>query len=145
MKTFSSGKLGKTVVIELDRGDKIIEKVCEALNVVGIENAVIVSAVGSIQKLVYHRPTDMGITASDEFVTVERPMEIGALTGSVFSGIPHFHIVAADLEEVFVGHLEYGSETMYLMEIIMTEVDNCELERRLTPENVKKLFIKSCS
>jgi len=142
MKSFSSSGLGRTVVIELERGEKIIEGICEALKAAGIENAIVGSAVGSIQKLVYHRPTDMSAAAVDEIVTVESPMEIGSLTGSVFSGVAHFHIVAADPKEVFVGHLEYGSETMYLMEVTMVEVNGCKLERRLTPENVKKLFVK---
>lgn len=142
MKSFTTGGLGRTIIIELDRGDKIIEGICDALKTFGIENAIVASAVGSVQKLVYHRPTDMGAAASDELVTVERPMEIGSLTGSVIGGVPHFHIVAADTNEVFLGHLEPGSETMYLLEVTMVEVAYCYLERRLTPENVKKLFEK---
>ncbi len=143
MKSFKSGGLGRTLIIELERGDKIIEGVCDALEAAGIENAIVGSAVGSIQKLNYHCPTDMGAAASDEFVTVERPMEIGSLIGSVFGGAVHFHIVASDTEKVYSGHLEYGSETMYLLEIIMVEVNDCNLERRSTPENVKKLFEKA--
>ncbi len=140
MKSFKSGGLGRTLIIELERGEDIIEGICDALKAAGIENAIVGSAVGSIQKLNYHRPTDMGAAASDEFVTVERPMEIGSLVGSVFGGVAHFHIVASDPDQVYSGHLEYGSETMYLLEIIMVEVDECNLERRSTPENVKKLF-----
>ena len=140
MKSFKSGELGKTLIIELERGEKIIEGICDALKEAGIENAIVGSAVGSIQKLNYHRPTDMGAAASDEFVTIERPMEIGSLIGSVFGGIPHFHVVTSDPDQVYSGHLELGSETMYLLEIVMVEVEGCKLERRLTPENVKKLF-----
>ncbi len=142
MKSFKSGGLGKTLIIELERGEKIIESICDALKTAGIENAIVGSVVGSIQKLNYHCPTDMGAAASDEFVTVERPMEIGSLIGSVFGGAAHFHIVASDPDHVYSGHLEYGSEAMYLLEIIMVEVDDCNLERRSTPENVKKLFEK---
>lgn len=143
MKSYNVGGLGKTIVIELDRGEKIVECICEALEAANIENAIVGSAVGSIQKLIYHRPTDMGAAASDEFITIERPMEIGSLTGSVFGGNAHFHFVASDPEQVYSGHLEPGSETMYLLEVTMVEVDGCNLERRLTPENVKKLFEKS--
>lgn len=142
MKSFKSGGLGKTLIIELERGEKIIEGICDALREAGIENAIVGSAVGSIQKLNYHRPTDMGAAASDEFVTIERPMEIGSLIGSVFGGVPHFHIVSSDPDQVYSGHLELGSETMYLLEIVMVEVRESNLERRLTPENVKKLFEK---
>lgn len=143
MKSFNVAGLGRTIVIELERGEKIVEGICDALKAANIENAIVGSAVGSIQKVIYHRPTDMGAAASDEFVTIERPMELGALTGSVFGGNAHFHFVAADPEQVYSGHLELGSETMYLLEVTMVEVDGCNLERRLTAENVKKLFIKA--
>lgn len=142
MKSFNVGGLGRTIVIELERGEKIIEGICDALKAANIENAIVGSAVGSIQKLIYHRPTDMGTAANDEFITVEQPMEIGALTGSVFGGNAHFHIVASDPEQIHSGHLELGSETMYLLEVTMVEIKDCNLERRLTPENVKKLFEK---
>lgn len=143
MKSFNVDGLGRTIVIELERGEKIVEGICDALKAANIENAIVGSAVGSIQKLIYHRPTDMGAAASDEFVTVERPMEIGSLTGSVFGGSAHFHFVASDPENVYSGHLEPGSETMYLLEVTMVEVKGCNLERRMTPEKVNKLFSKS--
>jgi len=143
MKVFDTKGLGRTIVIELERGEKIVETICEALKKAGVENAIVGSAVGSIQKLIYHRPTDMGAAANDEILCVEKPMEIGSLTGSVFGGKAHFHIVAADPENVYVGHLEEGSEAMYLLEVTMVEVDGCELERRMTPEKVTKLFPKN--
>ena len=142
MKQFESGNLGKTIVIELERGDKVIEGIEKELENAGVRNALVVSAVGSIQKLIYHRPTTLGASASDEYITVEAPMEIGSLTGSVFDGSGHFHIVASDTNNVYCGHLELGTEVLYLLEIVMVELDGCNLERKITPENVKKLFIK---
>jgi len=143
MKKFVSEGLGRTLIIELDRGEKIVEGICAALEEAGIRNAIVGSAVGSIQKIVYHRPTDMGAAAADEMVTVERPMEIGSLTGSVFDGVAHFHFVSSDPTTTYCGHLEPGSETMYLLEVTMVEVTGCNLERKMTPEKVKKLFEKA--
>lgn len=142
MKLFTSKGLGRTIIVELDRGEKIIEGICAALKKVGIENAIVGSAVGSIQKMHYHRPTDMSEAAIDEMICIEKPMEIGSLSGSVIDGVAHFHIVAADQTGIYCGHLENDSETMYLLEITMIELIDCHLERRLTPENVKKLFEK---
>lgn len=143
MKSFKTGGLGRTIVIELERGEGIIEGICGALEREGIENAIVGSAVGSIQKLNYHQPTDMGAAAADEFICVRQPMEIGSLTGSVFGGAAHFHVVASAHGKVYCGHMEPGSEAMYLLEITMTEITGCALERRSTPENVKKLFLKA--
>ena len=142
MKQFDPVQPGRTLIIELERGEPLIEGVCAELEKSGIKNAIIGSAVGSIQKLVYHFPTDMGQTANDKFLTVNAPMEIGSLTGSVIDGQAHFHIVAIGPEGVYRGHVEPGTEVMYLLEIVMIELSGCNLERRVTPEKVKKLFKK---
>jgi len=142
MKKFQSGPLGKTIIVELERGDLLIEGICNALEESGVKNALIVSAVGSIQRLKYHRPIDMGEMANDEFFDIEEPMEVGSLTGSVIDGVGHFHIVAASPNGIYNGHLEPGTEVMYLMEVILAEITECDLERHLTPENVRKLFKK---
>ena len=142
MKQFDPVQLGKTLVIELERGEPLIEGICKELDKAGIKNAIVGSAVGSIQKLVYHRPTDMGQAANDELLTVNAPMEVGSLIGSVIDGQAHFHIVAIAPDGVYGGHVESGTEVMYLLEIIMIELSGCNLERRLTPEKVKKLFKK---
>lgn len=143
MKIFEADKLGKTIIVELKRGDKIIESISEALKKNDIKDAVIASAVGSIQKLVFHRPTDLGAAASDEIVTVEKPMEVCSLTGSIFNGSPHFHVVASAPDGIYSGHMEPGSETLYLLEVTIVEITGCDLERRFTPEKVYKLFRKS--
>jgi predicted DNA-binding protein with PD1-like motif len=142
MKHFDPVQLGKAVIIELERGEPLIEGVCRELDKEGIKNAIVGSAVGSIQKLVYHRPTDMGQAANDEILTVNAPMEVGSLIGSVSDGQAHFHIVAMAPDAVYGGHMETGTEVMYLLELVMIELSNCGLERRVTPEKVKKLFKK---
>jgi predicted DNA-binding protein with PD1-like motif len=128
--------------VELSRGDKVIESIESALKEVGVKNAVVVSGIGSLQKLKYHRPLDLAETANDEYLCIEAPLEVGSLAGSVIDGVGHFHIVPADLKQVHSGHLELESEVLYLMEVILAELEGCNLERKLTPENVKKLFIK---
>ena len=142
MKEFEVGKLGKTMIIELERGELLIESICAFLEKKGVQNAVVVSAVGSLQKLVYHRPTDFGEAANDEILEIKQPMEICSLIGAVIGGQAHFHVHASGPEEHHGGHLELGTEVMYLLEIMLVEIEDCNLERKLTPENVKKLFIK---
>ena len=142
MKHFDPVALGKTIIIELERGEPLIEGICTELEKSGVRNAIVGSAVGSIQKLVYHRPTDMGAAANDELLTVNAPMEVGSLIGSVIDGQAHFHVVAMAPDAVYGGHMEPGTEVMYLFEVVMIELNNCNLERRVTPEKVKKLFRK---
>jgi predicted DNA-binding protein with PD1-like motif len=143
MKHFDPVKMGKAIIIELERGEQLIEGICKGLEECGIKSAIVGSAVGSVQKLVYHRPTDMGQSANDEVLTVNAPMEVGSLIGSVIDGQAHFHIVTNAPDGVYGGHVESGTEVMYLLEVVMIELADCDLERRVTPEKVKKLFKKN--
>lgn len=139
MKQFV-GNPGKTVLMELKRGDDLVGTIREQMASLGIRNAVLTSCVGSLQRLVVHMPTTLGAAAVDEFETVEGAMEVCSLIGSVIGGEPHLHIVAAGVERLIAGHVEPGTEVLYLMELWFSEFTGFELERRKTPENVKKIF-----
>lgn len=134
-KVFHGHKLGRVIVLNLKRGDLLLESICEHLEKEGVKNAVLVSIVGSLRKLVYHRPLNFNMSAEDEFITVEAPMEIGSVMGTVINGKPHFHIVAADLEKTHVGHLEKGTEVLYLAEIVLCEIEGLNIDRLLDENN----------
>lgn len=138
-KVFHGKNLGRVIVLNLKRGDKLIESITEHLEKEGVRNAVLVSIVGSLRKLVYHRPINFAMSAEDEFITVEAPMEIGSVMGTVINGKPHFHIVASDLEKTHVGHLEPGTEILYLAEIVLCEIDGINIDR-LLDENKTAYF-----
>lgn len=143
MKCFLNNyETGRTIIVELERGERVIESIRTILGELNIKNAVVESSVGSLQRLVYHRPTGFQESAVDEFIDIREPMEIGCLSGSIIDGEPHFHFVAAGPEQIYSGHLEEESEVLYLLEVILKEIKGLNLERRRTEENVKKLFEK---
>lgn len=142
MKEFVGKGYGKIIILELDRGELLIKSIVESLAQKGIKNAVILSSVGSLQKLVYHRPTDMSAAAVDEIVEIKEAIEIGSLTGSIIDGQAHLHFMASSPTANYGGHLEPGTEVLYLFEVIIAEIVGFNLERKLTPEKVKKLFPK---
>jgi predicted DNA-binding protein with PD1-like motif len=81
MKSFTLSGYGRVVVINLERGEKLLESIKARLADEGIKNAVITSAIGSLQKAVIHRVTGFEESPVDEFVTVEKPMELASLQG----------------------------------------------------------------
>ncbi|MEH7117048.1 PPC domain-containing DNA-binding protein [Neobacillus vireti] len=123
--------IGRVIVINLSRGDKLLEGIRDRLREEGIKNAVLFGAVGSMQKLVYHLPTSMGPTSEDKFLTIQGngPIELGSLSGNVINGDPHMHIVAQDKEGTYIGHLEEGTEVLFLAEIIMAEIKDLNIHR----------------
>jgi Predicted DNA-binding protein with PD1-like DNA-binding motif len=67
----------------------------------------------------------------DRFITVEGngPIELGSLSGNVIDGDPHLHIVAQDAKGTYVGHLEEGTEVLFLAEIILAEIKDPGIHR----------------
>lgn len=129
MRHFTGEGLGKVILINLQRGDMLLESIVDRLQRSGIKNAVILSAIGSLQKAVFHRVTGMEASPVDEFVTIEKPLELASLQGIVVDSHPHFHMVVSDLEQSYTGHLEEGTTVLYLVEISLAEIKGVELER----------------
>jgi len=138
-RVFHGSGLGRVIVLNLKRGDLLLESVRDLLAQQGVKNAVLLSIVGSLQKLVYHRPLSFADSPEDEFITVEKPMEIGMVSGMVINGHPHFHIVASDPEETHVGHLEEGTTVLYLAEILLCEIEGLNLQRKVDHNKVAYL------
>jgi len=120
---------GRLVVINLERGDLLLESIRAELDRLGIRDAVITSAIGSLSKVVLHRVTGFEPKPVDEFVTLEKPMELASLQGVVLDGHPHFHMVVSDLGQAYTGHLEEGTTVLYLVEISLLELKNAGLKR----------------
>jgi uncharacterized protein len=140
VRKYIADNIGKIVIIELERGEKIIETVEATLKELGIHNAYIASGIGSVQRLCYHKPTSLSAQSEDIFIDETGAFEFGGIAGTVINGVAHFHFTIADMNGVHAGHLEYGTEVLYLAEITLVEMPGFALERRLTDENVKKLF-----
>ncbi len=142
MKLYEGGKVGKVIILELERGDDVFEEVDRALKQSGIKDAYIASAVGSVAQLEYHRPTNMNAATEDEMLSVQGPFEFGGITGTVVDGAPHFHFSAGGVSGNYIGHLEKGTKVLYLLELVIVEVKGFNLERKMTDEKVNKLFAK---
>lgn len=129
--TFFGENFGRAIVINLGRGDLLLESIRDRMKEHGIKNAVLFGAVGSMQKLVYHLPTSMGPTSNDKFITIkgDGPIELGSLSGNVIDGEPHIHIVAQDKNGNYIGHLEEGTEVLFLAEIILAEIKGLNIHR----------------
>lgn len=142
MISFCKQGTGRLVVINLERGDLLLESIRDALDSYGIRDAVIVSAIGSLSKVVLHRVTGYEPEPVDEFITLEKPMELASLQGIVVDGHPHFHMVVSDLEQAYTGHLEEGTTTLYLVEISLLELTNVDLKRLPDENKIAKLRAK---
>ncbi|MBH1939491.1 DNA-binding protein [Mobilitalea sibirica] len=124
------------LILDLQRGDLLLEKITEEVNKAGIKDAVILCGIGALQKVVYHRVTSFSNVPEEEFVTIEKPLELGSLQGMFVDGQPHIHIVCSDENGTYAGHLEPGTTVLYLAEITVMELPDTNLARVKTANNI---------
>ena len=136
MRTFVGEGLGRIVVLNLQRDEKVLESIRGQLAELGIKNAIVMSAIGSLKKAVFHRVTGFEKSPVDEFVTLEKPIELASLQGIVVDGEPHFHMVISDLEKTYTGHLEEDTTVVYLSEITLAEINGLSLVRVKDDNNI---------
>jgi predicted DNA-binding protein with PD1-like motif len=142
MISFCKEGTGRLIVINLERGDLLLESIRDALGSYDVRDAVITSAIGSLSRVVLHRVTGLQPEPVDEFVTLENPMELASLQGIVVDGHPHFHMVVSDLEKTYTGHLEEGTTVLYLVEISLLELKDVNLRRIPDEHKIAKLRVR---
>jgi len=139
MAKFLGHSLGKMIILNLSRGDLLLETIEEELENIKIKDAIITSAIGSLQKVVLHRVRGFSSQPEDEWITLEKPMELASLQGIVIDGQPHFHMVVSDTEQTYTGHLEHGTTVLYLAEITLMEIIGLDLKRVKDANNIAVL------
>ena len=143
MQCFSTNKYGRCFFISLDKGEFVLESIREIIKKNSIRNAVLVSAIGTLDYCVTHAVTTTNYPAVDVFSRLEdKPLELSSIQGIIADGVPHFHATVSDLDRVYSGHLEDGCRVLYIFEAVILEVEGIELIRRLDAHGVNKLGLK---
>ncbi|MCL2867435.1 MAG: DNA-binding protein [Clostridia bacterium] len=130
MWTHVGSEYGRHVIMQLTKGELILESIQSEIQRLGIRCGIVTSGIGSASKVVYHRIGSTADNPDNEFLTVAEPLEVGALQGVIVDGQAHLHITCCTREGTFAGHLEPGSETLYLMEISLIELVGADLTRK---------------
>lgn len=129
MRTITGAGFGRIVILGFDRGDKLLPCIREKCRELGIENAVVVSGVGTFEKAHFHRIKNCNSWPENEFITVDAPIELSSVDGMVVNGEPHFHMTFQDLEKTYAVHLEDESTVLYLAEVVLAELTGVSMER----------------
>ena len=130
MKQFIGSGFKRVLALNLLRGDKLLESIREQCRAAGIKYGVVTSAIGSLQRAHFHRVTSLAETPVDEYIVIEKPMELSSLQGLIVDGQPHIHMTISDLEKTYTGHLEEDTIVLYLVEISIAEIDGLSFVRK---------------
>ena len=116
MRSFVTDNYGRFVVLHLSKGDLVLESIKEELSRLGIKNAVMLSAIGSLRKLAFHTITELTDVSVDEFVTLERPFELGAMQ-AWFWMANRIHLICSDPKQMYRVTSNLVQRLQYLMEM----------------------------
>ena len=142
---------GRRFVIKLSPGERLIGRLTEFAHAAGLKNAVIVSAVGSMQNVRFRgikTGAKLPITPPRmQLHEVEGPLELLGLEGNLFPDEQgevdcHLHILLGKSSgELIGGHL-FDAEVFASCEILLTEVLVAGIERQASKTGgVPTIFI----
>jgi predicted DNA-binding protein with PD1-like motif len=122
-------KFGRIIVFRCDRGEDLLKTIEKVASENKVDNGVIVSAIGTLEKCRIHRVTSKGLPPQEEYVEIDGPLEVNSVDGIIANGKLHAHISVSDGRGTYGGHLELGSPVLYLAEIVLAETAEVSFNR----------------
>lgn len=137
MRYFPNGRIDRVIIASLAPGDLFLECVEEIIKMEGIQTGVVTSGVGSFRKFKYHTISWTGMPPKDRFHDIEGPVELGGIQGLIIDGEPHLHTTFnnCDTGETSTGHIEYGCEVCYLLELFIEVIEGIDITKNEDPDN----------
>ena len=140
MEYFSTEKTGRIFVLRLDPGDYLLESIEGLVQKESVKDAVVVSAIGTLDEYRVHWVTTTGFPAENHFEHwKDKPLELASVGGVIANGKPHLHIVVSDSEKAYSGHLERGCRVLYVAELVIIELKSLNLARERCEDYVVRL------
>ena len=141
MEVISQASQTQLLMVGLEPGEMLLESLQKVIESHGVKNGVVVSGIGTLKTCRMHYILHTRFPPEDEIMTLVKPLELVSVNGLIADGEPHLHItVSCGKDEVYAGHLEPGSEVLYLAEIAMLVFDEPRMIRRVDQERKVKLL-----
>jgi predicted DNA-binding protein with PD1-like motif len=140
MDIFPGGRIGEVICVRLDYGEDVLASIEAAAKEHDIHSGIVLSGIGTLDRVRMHHITHTGFPPKDEFVEYEGPYELLSIQGLIADYVPHLHTCVSVKETTYMGHLEPGCRVLYLAEIAIARLEDVRLTRVANPEtNVKQL------
>ncbi len=118
------------VIVSLGYGDLLLESLRQVAREAGIHTGVVMTGIGSLTRGTIHWVSSNDMPPSNEYITLEGPLEMVSFHGIIADYEPHVHInlMTAD-RKYFGGHLEEGCSILTLSEISILRLPDLTLTR----------------
>lgn len=130
MKYWESKERG-IVFLSLHHKDDVLDSINACIKEAGLENAVVMTGLGSLTKGHFHIIASNNYPPGDTYIKLDGPLEIGHIAGIIAGGEPHLHLSVLDKDQkTWAGHLEPGCEVLTLCELSIQRVDDAPMVHR---------------
>ena len=126
-----SGHLQRIVVLRFKFGTDLLAGLQKMIDQEKIKNAVILSGFGSVRGYQIHQVSNRDMPSKNMFIkNPTAPADIIGMSGVVMNGRVHSHIVLANADKAFGGHLE-PETTVFTFAVITLGVldDSVDMSR----------------
>jgi uncharacterized protein len=124
----------EVLVVGIAPGEMLLETIEAAIKEHDVQNGAVVSGIGTLKVASMHHIQHDRFPPEDRFFTIEKPLEVSSISGIVADGKAHLHMTVGYRDEWAVaGHLEPGSEVLYLAEVVLLKFNGLQLDRHYDP------------
>lgn len=143
MDCFVSERTGRVFILKLEQGDDLLESIRKLIKEKKIKNAVIVSGIATFDRSVLHMISTVNYPIETYIDRkMDTPLEVVSIDGAIIDGDPHIHCTIADRNQAYGGHVLEGCRILYLGEVILYEILDLHVERRLNEKGARQIFAK---
>lgn len=145
----AQGRLGRVVALRLRPGTDVLLGLEEACKRAGINNGVILSAIGSLDSPCFCDPVELPTNAGygyGETLHLTGPIELAGASGIICHDDEgntnlHVHMTVTDRHgNAHGGHLVEGTKVLLTVDVIIAEIEGVVMGRKFDPELEVPLF-----
>ena len=145
----AQGKLGRVIAVRLKPGTDVLLGLQEACERNGINNGVILSAIGSLQDPHFCNPVELPTKAGygyGETLHLTGPIELTSASGIICHDDEgntnlHVHMTLTDRHgNAHGGHLVEGTKVLLKVDVILAEIEGLVMGRKFDEELEVPLF-----
>ena len=145
----AQGKLGRVIAVRLKPGTDVLVGLREACERNGINNGVILSAIGSLQDPHFCNPVELPTKAGygyGETLHLTGPIELTSASGIICHDDEgntnlHVHMTVTDRHgNAHGGHLVEGTKVLLTVDVILAEIEGLVMGRKFDEELEVPLF-----
>ena len=145
----AQGKLGRVIAVRLKPGTDVLLGLQEACERNGINNGVILSAIGSLQDPHFCNPVELPTKAGygySETLHLTGPIELTSASGIICHDDEgntnlHVHMTVTDRHgNAHGGHLVEGTKVLLTVDVILAEIEGLVMGRKFDEELEVPLF-----